>query len=146
MPPRPPLPDAGSQPSPTDGPTKGSTHVRTARRRPHRPDSTATHRTGRRGRTRPGGDPGPDCPWYQGAPPSNLNPYSSTDYAVGSAPIRVGPYGSCTAVSTKPSGTAITVNCYITNSYGNTWSYIRGSGWVYDGNLRNGGSTHPCRF
>ncbi|MCX2180904.1 hypothetical protein KV205_10225 [Streptomyces sp. SKN60] len=86
------------------------------------------------------------CPWSQGAPPSNLNPYSSTDYAAGSAPIRVGPYGACTAVTTKPSGTAITVNCYVTNSYGNTWSYVRGSGWVYDGNLRNGGSTHPCRF
>ncbi|WP_225804031.1 hypothetical protein [Streptomyces sp. NK15101] len=90
--------------------------------------------------------PAADCPWYQGAPPSSLNPYSSTDYAAGSAPIRVGPYDACTAVSTKPSGTAITVNCYVTNSYGNTWSYVRGSGWVYDGNLRNGGSPHPCRF
>ncbi|OEJ93141.1 hypothetical protein [Streptomyces thermolilacinus] len=60
--------------------------------------------------------PAADCPWHQGAPPSNLNPYSSTDYAASSAPIRVGSYGACTAVSTEPSGPAITVNCYITNS------------------------------
>ncbi|MFF9851212.1 hypothetical protein [Streptomyces litmocidini] len=67
----------------------------------------------------------------------------------GARPRRVPSYDSPATVSRtgpRPSGTAITVNCCITNSYGNTWSYVRGSGWVYDGNLRNGGSTHPCRF
>ncbi|MFE6101038.1 hypothetical protein ACFVQ4_13835 [Streptomyces laurentii] len=86
------------------------------------------------------------CPWTKGAPASNLNPYSETDYASGSAPVRKGPYGECDPVGTIPSGGSVSVNCYVTNSYGNTWSYIRGYGWIYDGNLRNGGSTHPCRF
>ncbi|BAU85098.1 hypothetical protein SLA_4210 [Streptomyces laurentii] len=86
------------------------------------------------------------CPWTQGAPASNLNPYSQTDYASGNAPVRMGPYGECGSVGTIPSGGSVSVNCYVTNSFGNTWSYIRGYGWIWDNNLRNGGSTHPCRF
>ncbi|MFG2131622.1 hypothetical protein ACGFNV_27910 [Streptomyces sp. NPDC048751] len=86
------------------------------------------------------------CPWSQGAPPSNLNPYRTTDYAAGNAPVRMGPYGVCDQVTSIPSGSSVTVNCYVTNSYGNTWSYVRGSGWIYDANLRNGGSPYPCQF
>ncbi|CAL9628808.1 MULTISPECIES: hypothetical protein [Streptomyces] len=86
------------------------------------------------------------CSWDRGAPPSNLNPYSTTDRAADTAPVRMGPYGDCTKVTSYSAGTSVPVNCYVTNSYGNTWSYVRGSGWVWDAHLSNGGSPHPCRF
>jgi hypothetical protein len=86
------------------------------------------------------------CPWTQGAPTSSLNPYSSTDYTVDTTPARVGPYEACYPASTYPAGTRLTVNCYVSNSYGNTWSYIRGTGWVFDEHLSNYGSPYPCRF
>lgn len=86
------------------------------------------------------------CPWDQGAPPANLNPYRTKDYAAVNAPVRMGPYGACTSVGTLPVNSSVTVDCYVTNSYGHTWSYIHGYGWVWDSNLRNGGSPNACRF
>lgn len=96
----------------------------------------------------PGGSSGAAaaCPWNQGAPPANLNPYRTKDYAAVSAPVRVGPYGACGQVGTLPVNSSVTVDCYVTNSYGNTWSYIHGYGWVWDSNLVNGGSPDRCRF
>ncbi|MFI6286018.1 hypothetical protein ACIBCM_14875 [Streptomyces sp. NPDC051018] len=84
------------------------------------------------------------CP--TAAPPSNLNPWRQTDYAVRTAPVRMGPYGECRPVGSYAAGQAVTGNCYTTNSYGNTWSYIRGYGWIWDEHLRYRGATNPCRF
>ncbi|MDF4250392.1 hypothetical protein [Streptomyces sp. WMMB303] len=43
----------------------------------------------------------------------------------------------------------IDYHCYVTNSYGNTWTYVRVQtgtlsdyGWIYDGNLPSNGSGH----
>ncbi|MFE9853485.1 hypothetical protein ACFYPN_32525 [Streptomyces sp. NPDC005576] len=86
------------------------------------------------------------CPWTQGYPPADLNPTQQIDYAETTATVRVGPYGACTATNSYAPGQSLTVNCYVTNSYGNTWSYIRGSGWVWDANLRYGGAGALCKF
>lgn len=86
------------------------------------------------------------CPWDRGAPSADLNPYRTKDYAAVSAPVRMGPYGACDSVGTLPVNSSVTVDCYVTNSYGNTWSYIHGYGWVWDSNLKNNGSPNACRF
>ncbi|NYI03761.1 hypothetical protein [Allostreptomyces psammosilenae] len=87
-----------------------------------------------------------DCPWTQGAPTRAQNPYEQTDYTIDETPLRVGPYGACDQIYTYAPGEPVTVRCYVTNSYGNTWSYIPGSGWVWDEHLENYGSPHRCVF
>ncbi|MFF0450203.1 hypothetical protein ACFYT4_28090 [Streptomyces sp. NPDC004609] len=84
------------------------------------------------------------CP--TAAPPANLNPWRETDYALRTAPVRMGPYGECRSVGSYSAGQAVTVNCYTTNSHGNTWSYIRGYGWIWDDHLRYRGANNRCIF
>ncbi|MFI5530280.1 hypothetical protein ACIA8O_17230 [Kitasatospora sp. NPDC051853] len=79
-------------------------------------------------------------------PHSNLDSGSGT-ISVSSAPVRTGPYGACTAVGWYSQGVQVDYDCYSVNEYGNTWTYVRGpagSGWIYDANLSNGGSTVRC--
>ncbi|MEU3654389.1 hypothetical protein AB0E67_16455 [Streptomyces sp. NPDC032161] len=82
----------------------------------------------------------------QAAPPSNHNPYSTTHTVLDPAPLRTAPYEKCTLLKTYAAGGSLTVNCYIVNDYGNTWSYVRGAGWVWDKHLSAGGSPHACVF
>ncbi len=60
---------------------------------------------------------------------------------------RSGPHDTCgsNAVGSK----AVAYHCYTVNEAGNTWTYVTvrasdAKGWVYDGNLTNGGSFVPC--
>ncbi|MER6397920.1 hypothetical protein OG618_35645 [Kitasatospora sp. NBC_01246] len=79
-------------------------------------------------------------------PHSNLDPGSGT-ISASSAPVRTGPYGACTLVGSYSQGVRVDYDCYSVNDYGNTWTYVRGpagSGWIYDANLSNGGSTVRC--
>ncbi len=66
-----------------------------------------------------------------------------------STPVRTGPEASCGVVATV--GTAVTLyyHCYVFNAAGNSWTNVRiiGTnidGWVYDGNLDDGGSIYHC--
>ncbi|QIQ06042.1 hypothetical protein [Streptomyces liangshanensis] len=86
------------------------------------------------------------CPWNLNAPTASLNPYSTADTVSATATVRKGPYGECDPVTSYPPGRSIVVRCYVANSFGNTWSYIAGSGWVWDANLANGGSPYYCQF
>ncbi|MFK3985649.1 hypothetical protein ACI2K4_35460 [Micromonospora sp. NPDC050397] len=57
-----------------------------------------------------------------------------------SATFRPAPYAECGASSYAPSGTRVYYHCYVYNSYGNKWWWVRvaessQSGWVYDGNI-----------
>ncbi|MFI1869503.1 hypothetical protein [Streptomyces jumonjinensis] len=60
---------------------------------------------------------------------------------------RSGPHNTC---GSNPVGsTGVDYHCYTLNEDGNTWTWVTvratgAQGWVYDGNLTNGGSTYPC--
>ncbi|MBD0420325.1 hypothetical protein AB0L35_10755 [Streptomyces sp. NPDC052309] len=68
------------------------------------------------------------------------------------APIRTGPYGECAPVITLQGGYFVYIDCYVTNDYGNTWTYVsfksvnerRYYGWIYDDHLVDGGSYERC--
>jgi len=78
--------------------------------------------------------------------------WSNKDTTGGHTPqhsaIRSGPYSSCTEVLTTAIGAFFDYDCYVVNSLGNTWTHVHGDGqslgWIYDGNLDDGGSVHPC--
>jgi hypothetical protein len=60
-------------------------------------------------------------------------------------PVHKGPYGACTVLGyIGPRNTGVRYDCFVWNSYGNTWTHITGMGWVYDQYLDDGGSTEPC--
>ncbi|MFP1624292.1 hypothetical protein ACLB9X_03540 [Streptomyces sp. 5K101] len=82
----------------------------------------------------------------QAAPTSADNPYTTTHTALRDAPLRMGPYGECYRLKTYPQGATVEVRCFIVNQYGNTWSYVPGSGWVWDEHLSGNGSPHRCIF
>ncbi|MEV5177823.1 hypothetical protein AB0L10_44045 [Streptomyces flaveolus] len=65
--------------------------------------------------------------------------------------LRKGPYGACDVVLRLGPGWSLDVACYVTNDYGNTWSYAHfnnGStrywGYIYDANLQGNGSSKRC--
>lgn len=67
--------------------------------------------------------------------------------------MRTGQYSQCpVAANGNAWGQPVHLldyHCYTTNSYGNTWTYLRNisngvSAWVYDGHLLDGGSTVRC--
>ncbi|GIF13974.1 hypothetical protein FHX34_105472 [Actinoplanes teichomyceticus] len=65
------------------------------------------------------------------------------------APARTGPYGQCTEVGTIAQETFVLYDCYVTNGYGNTWTWVRSEegrslGWVWDKNLQYGGAGERC--
>ncbi|MFB9908746.1 hypothetical protein [Allokutzneria oryzae] len=67
-------------------------------------------------------------------------------------PIRSGPHSSCSVVIWPTIHTKLFYHCYVRNEAGNTWTHVRPDqpngttlqGWVYDGNLDDGGSLKPC--
>jgi hypothetical protein len=65
------------------------------------------------------------------------------------ANLKVGPYASCNNVVWMPAGTHVYYWCYISNSYGNTWTYARIAGtqthgWIVDGKLNDNGALARC--
>ncbi|MFI7273253.1 SH3 domain-containing protein [Streptomyces sp. NPDC049879] len=82
--------------------------------------------------------------------------WSNKDSATGrisgsTAPLREGVNAECSNLRTVVGGDTIYYHCYAVNSAGNTWTHVRvrsqGAdyyGWIYDGNLANGGSTKHC--
>ncbi|MES4902604.1 MULTISPECIES: SH3 domain-containing protein [unclassified Streptomyces] len=66
----------------------------------------------------------------------------------GSAPLRSGPNAECSVNITVFSG-RLSYDCYVVNSAGNTWTHAKYDdtgtrGWIYDGNLNDGGAQTPC--
>ncbi|MFK4070388.1 hypothetical protein [Streptomyces sp. NPDC029674] len=60
---------------------------------------------------------------------------------------RSGPHNTCG--SNPVHSTAVDYHCYTVNESSNTWTYVTvratgAKGWVYDGNLTNGGSDYEC--
>ncbi|GAB3982190.1 hypothetical protein V1634_26790 [Plantactinospora veratri] len=65
------------------------------------------------------------------------------------AAMRSGPYDTCTIDNYAYSGETLYYHCYFLNIYGNRWTHLRVAGttidgWVYSGNLNDGGSNNPC--
>lgn len=138
----------------------------------HRPDPSATAGDGADSGTagptaKPGGTGGggsagkpPSAPATPSTRPSSVskscggwshqdpNPGSYASMA-GSYHIETGPYQSCPAVALAASGKKVWFHCYVTNAYGNRWTYIRiagtnTSGWMSNDNFtrQSGPSTH----
>ncbi|MFJ9893612.1 SH3 domain-containing protein [Streptomyces sp. NPDC091280] len=67
-----------------------------------------------------------------------------------SAPLRKGPSSHCSVNGTVYSASKLQYDCYVVNSAGNTWTHARLdvplglSGWIWDFNLDDGGSTKRC--
>ncbi|GGZ58549.1 hypothetical protein GCM10010387_60550 [Streptomyces inusitatus] len=81
------------------------------------------------------------------------HPWSNKDSDSGqvtsSSLVRPGPHASCGETARVYPGEVLYYHCYVTNESGNTWTHLRISGtniqgWVYDGNLNDGGSTKVC--
>ncbi|MFD4661740.1 SH3 domain-containing protein [Streptomyces halstedii] len=81
--------------------------------------------------------------------PGWSNPDDGYGYVKGSsAPLRTGPNAGCPTVATVYAA-KLFYHCYIINSEGNKWTHARiegtqFNGWIYGGNLSNGGATKPC--
>ncbi|RKN38965.1 SH3 domain-containing protein [Streptomyces hoynatensis] len=88
--------------------------------------------------------------------PSWSNKDSGVDYvraALEEAPIRTGPNSGCGVVGMARYTDKVYLHCYTYNSAGNTWSHVRAvsiydgreiSGWIWDSNLVDHGSTQLC--
>ncbi|MFE4455670.1 SH3 domain-containing protein [Streptomyces sp. NPDC056796] len=81
--------------------------------------------------------------------PAWANNDSGSGYVSGSsAPLRTGPNAGCPTTATVYSA-KLYYHCYVVNAEGNTWTHARIdgtqiNGWIYDGNLSNGGAVKPC--
>ncbi|MFF4532553.1 serine/threonine-protein kinase [Streptomyces sp. NPDC001407] len=82
--------------------------------------------------------------WNHRDPNPGTYGYLSGDYHLGS-----GPYMNCSSGSVVKAGTKLWYHCYVTNAYGNKWTYVRiagtsTAGWMSNDNLtrQNGPSTH----
>ncbi|MEV6964700.1 hypothetical protein AB0M47_06245 [Hamadaea sp. NPDC051192] len=80
---------------------------------------------------------------------SDKDPAGANEYTEESAPLRTGPYEDCSAITTLPTSTALNYHCFITNSYGNTWTHVKVkgrdlSGWIWDNHLKDNGSPNRC--
>ncbi|MEU7481942.1 hypothetical protein AB0A63_38635 [Lentzea sp. NPDC042327] len=70
--------------------------------------------------------------------------------AKSSIPIRsAGPYSGCSIDGYVDNTVNLHYHCYVTNSAGNTWTWVRVvdqpvAGWVWDENLVGGGSAVRC--
>ncbi|MCC8242757.1 hypothetical protein [Saccharothrix luteola] len=64
--------------------------------------------------------------------------------AAAPAAVHTGPYGACTVVGYLGDGVPIQYDCYVVNSYGNTWTWVHGFGWVFDDYLVGNGAYYPC--
>ncbi|HEX8766998.1 MAG TPA: hypothetical protein VF714_01435 [Jatrophihabitans sp.] len=78
--------------------------------------------------------------------------YDKSNWGTGnssSTPVRTGPSAECGVIATVGTNVVLWYHCYVVNSAGNTWTNLRIdgtniSGWVYDGNLDDGGSLYHC--
>jgi hypothetical protein len=70
-------------------------------------------------------------------------------YSNGTYALKAGPYAACGNTGQTYAGTYLYYHCYVTNEYGNSWTYARiagtnTEGWFSDANLNNGGATAHC--
>lgn len=80
--------------------------------------------------------------------PAWSNQDAGSGYGVGSQPVRTGPSSDCGVVFYTGTGRLL-YHCYYVNGAGNRWTHVRLEGtniegWIYGGNLTNGGATHRC--
>ncbi|GAA1614934.1 hypothetical protein GCM10009789_81280 [Kribbella sancticallisti] len=69
------------------------------------------------------------------------------------SPIRTGPSSDCGVVTNVGTAKDLFYHCWVENEAGNKWTHVRIAntntmGWMYNGNLNDGGSVHPdnhCR-
>jgi serine/threonine-protein kinase PknK len=79
---------------------------------------------------------------------NSQDPHPGTyGYMAGSYHLKTGPYETCNDVATATTGTKLWYHCYITNAYGNVWTYVRivgtnTQGWMSNANLT--GQTGPA--
>lgn len=64
------------------------------------------------------------------------------------AKVRTGPSEDCAVTATVGTSVALQYHCWVKNAAGNKWTHVRIdgteiNGWVYNGNLDDGGSVHP---
>jgi hypothetical protein len=83
-----------------------------------------------------------DC----GSHPAWQNLSSGAGRVTNSSPIRTGPYQSCDVVRQVDTSKDLFYHCWVQNSEGNKWTHVRLAntnveGWMYNGNLNDGGST-----
>jgi hypothetical protein len=69
----------------------------------------------------------------------------------GVVPLRRGPYVDCATVQDVIATDTLYYHCYVVNSNGYKWTNVRvvilGTdyvGWIWNGNLDDGGSQYPC--
>ncbi|MEV6582947.1 serine/threonine-protein kinase [Streptomyces sp. NPDC051582] len=83
--------------------------------------------------------------WTHRDPKPGAYGYISGDHHLLSAP-----YQPCSAGALVKDGTKLWYHCYVVNSYGNQWTYVRvdgtnTTGWLYNRDLtRQKGSSPPC--
>ncbi|WP_234345227.1 MULTISPECIES: SH3 domain-containing protein [Streptomyces] len=78
---------------------------------------------------------------------SNKSPGKGTAKG-GDAKVRTGPSQDCAVTATVGTSVVLQYHCWVQNSAGNKWTHVRIdgtqiNGWVYNGNLDDGGSVHP---
>ncbi|EFC84083.1 serine/threonine-protein kinase [Parafrankia sp. EUN1f] len=78
-----------------------------------------------------------------GCPASPSHGYNGDGYAVlvEDAPLRTGPYATCSTVSKLAKGLKVWLHCSVVNSYDNAWWWARldgttTAGWIYGGSLK----------
>ncbi|WBB79772.1 hypothetical protein O7606_27210 [Micromonospora sp. WMMD882] len=65
------------------------------------------------------------------------------------APLRIGPNEGCRASAIEHKGAELIFYCYVTNSSGNTWTFVQNPrvvayGWIWDAHLSGYGSPNRC--
>ncbi|MDQ1015172.1 SH3 domain-containing protein [Streptomyces afghaniensis] len=81
--------------------------------------------------------------------PAWSNKSSGTGTAKGdTALVRTGPSADCAVTAEVGTDRTLYYHCWVTNSSGNKWTHVRidglnVNGWVYNGNLDDGGSQAP---
>ncbi|MFD5628554.1 MULTISPECIES: hypothetical protein, partial [unclassified Streptomyces] len=71
---------------------------------------------------------------------NHSNPDAGAGYSTGTYALKAGPYAACGNTGQTYNGTYLYYHCYVTNDYGNTWTWARISGsstegWISDANL-----------
>lgn len=82
-------------------------------------------------------------------PTPNLDTPTNGSVISEKAPLRIGPNEGCHASANIHKGATLIYYCYVTNSSGNTWTFVQNPrvmayGWIWDGHLSGHGSPHSC--
>jgi hypothetical protein len=81
---------------------------------------------------------------------SAKDPFNNGYPSKSSVPVRSdGPYSGCSIDGYIGSSVRLHYHCYVRNDAGNTWTWVRVvgqdiAGWVWDENLKYGGSAVEC--